>query len=904
MLLKSYLVVPIFFFFLNLFAVFPRFYLSADIRQVEIEGTYSVYEKRLRGNARYQTDCYADKTLEFHLPPNRNDKTDWRSRFQIQNIEGGLNTYDRSDLGELKKYRRSNPQLPYSIKILETRISGKQVEFDIIDNPLLSPLKNTLNSILVLKNPAQTPSCEADLTVDIDFVTNFGDISEDWVNILWDFIPRIVKRTNGQPDYSDHWSEIRQYNYQIQLIGKETQQEPTFLEGYSQSVGPVIIADAELISDNDINLTLDGYLEEDREFYRSGIKKVKRFLIQNRWLLEEDLKQHFVMWSGPLTVTGSHIFLPQRLFRYPSIYHKTFEAVLLRAFIHSSLLQRFSLNTTRYPWIEPAISGEIIRDYFVKEYSGDTKYFPWGQWLNPDFYQENTIKTWLNYPGNKKMISSAESKDLRFLSNVYHPWHEKGFHLFRSIVTNGKELGSDIHPALKRLLKMQVNEVSILDKKTFYASFGFTNEQETKADKWLSVEGRVDYEIQDVDIIKKDQHTDVILTIANHGSLSPPFEIVFLLRNGLTVTKQIDSGKGTYDFSFPSPPIEISLDPKHTLLESKLLNNYWYTPLKVRPIWDFPSTNSWIVTISPVINGNTFDKNLFGLSLGVRYLNKTEFYISGWRSDGDERILWESNLFHFGFPWQGSELSLESSELNASMSKTVGYRHNYPHIHENLWFSLDLLEETLDRLEEDVSSDNNTWQSVETKLSFPIYVGDFSDSVIEVSRDYGKNTEEDGSDFSRIGVSNQSVWFLNNWKIHLELSSNDSTGFLPLQKKFPIGGPEALPGFPREEDLLFDQRSIAGFGITLPPYLTHTNINALRLGWLEKVETALFFHWAEAKSGEIEKSESFKDIELRFNFTVSWLNMYEGDGVVAIAQPLDNEEYKDYRIILFSNWVF
>ncbi|MCG8333419.1 MAG: hypothetical protein MJE63_02815 [Proteobacteria bacterium] len=904
MLLKTYLIVPIFFLLFNSIAIFPHFHLLANIQQIEITGQYNALERVFRGSAKYQADCYSSSTFEFHLPPNRNSNEDWRAQFQFRDLNDLLNTYNRSDLGELKKYHRKNPQLPKSIEIIETRIDEEQVNFDIVDNPSLSPLQNTVDSILVLRNEAFYLSCKDSTLIDISFITKFNSISEDWVDLLWDFIPRPVTKFHGKSDYSDHWSVLREYNYQIRLIGNDSQEETIFLEGSIHDILPIIVADKQITPEDEIKLALDGNLKENRKFLISRIEKVTRFLAQNKWLQKEDLDRNIALWSGPLTATSSHIFLPQRLFRYHSIYHKTFEVVLLRAFIHSSLLKRYSLNTVQYPWLEPAISSEIIRDYFFKEYSGDSRFFSWGQWLNPDFYQENTIKNWLAYPGNRKLISGTENKDLRFLSNAYHPWYEKGFHLFRSIVNSNQEIESQIYPALKRLLKRQENGLSYFDRTMLFDFFELTDEQKAKANTWLSLNGRVDYEIQDVDIGTNGNQTAVVVDIDSHGSLAPPLEINFILKNGLTVTKEIISGAGTYDFTLLSPPTEISLDPYHKLLESDLLNNHWYTPFKVRPIWDFPAANSWLVTVSPVINGNTFDKNLFGISFGVRYLDQTEFNLSGWRSDGDEQILWESNLVHSGFPWTGSEIYLERSELNASLSKTAGYKHTYADIHKDLWFSLEVLEETLDRLEEDVSSDNDTWQSAELRMSFPVYVGSFSDSVVELFGGYGRNTEEATNDFQRQGISTQSIWYLGDWKIHLEFSGDYSSGLLPLQKKYPIGGPEGLPGFPREEDLLFDQRTIAGFGVTLPPYFTHTNINALRLGWLEKVETTLFVHWAEVYSEEMDHSEIFKDVELRFNFTVEWLNMYEGDGVFAVAQPLDNEKYKDYRIILFSDWVF
>ncbi len=872
--------------------------------QYLIQGSYSRDRSFFEGQLTIKSTLADSNELYIHLPPAWYEKSDWRNNYTYQDSDGIIHEFKRADLDELRGYTRKNPHLPKKMKIKSLSINQQQAVFIKTDNPALAPGRNNINSLLHVDLKPLKLAVGTKVDIIIHFGTTVRAVASNQNLILWDYSPRLVNKIEKVWDFGDFYSSPKAFEYQITFTDKPYPDSEEIFEFRHIGNKSVSFSRQRSVEFDDFTLTPDEHLSDDVAIHGKIVRRVIDFLISDQWLKKGNDKLHVLIWDGSLGVSGNVILLPKKLFRYHWIYHKTFESLLIKAFILSNLQQRYYLNSTEYPWLIPAIYAEVIRSYFFNEYKNDTRFFPWPNWLNPDFFLENSSKHWISRKDDRHLVSAEAPIYLRKRTGIYHPYYEKGFHFLRMTKINVADFGKEMYPDLKNLINPAPDNPEILDDDYLYQQLKFNSENIEWAELWLSVTGSVDYHLRSVEIKELNGRYTVDLQIDNHGNISPAYEVGFFFKEG-EITKTILTGAGSYQFLFSESPEEIQIDPRLYLLEDKLLNNSWRLPYQIRPIWDFPSPEKWILTFSPVIGGNTFNSNLIGLSINLSHLSNTEITIDAWRSDSSEKVLWESSITKLGVPWTGSEMYLKISELNASYAKSFGFYQYFKAIHPELGFGIVVSDEKLDELEEEtLDPEENVWHQISSRFLFPVYNGSFLTCNFDTSAGYGINIKDDSFEFHRQSIKQITKLDLGNYKFHANLSGRYSYGTTPLQKKFPMGGPEALPGFPRTTDLLFDQRRIFEFGSRLPPVLTHSNLNLMQLAWIERVDTSLIFHWGEGVRYAQNSTERFRDVELRFSIFAEWLNMYLGEGVFSIAQPLGHEEYKDYRIILFSNWVF
>ncbi|MCP4757496.1 MAG: hypothetical protein GY866_42090 [Proteobacteria bacterium] len=890
----------------TILVVFPAFVgpsILAVVESVEINGTYIEGTRTFKGEIAYIIAGPVDDRLLFHLPPNRYAKPDERKAYHLTNLEGEKGEVPRGDLRDLKAFRLRNAHLPRKIAVSRVRCNGESVAYKIKDNPDLPPLRNAENALLEVKPPPKRLRLPARIT--IGFTTEFGSLPGGYKRLLWNYTPRLVARIDGKWDLGDNLQPVYPVKSNVNIISSTSKKKAEVLNLNERVSVPILPVDGWDLQYETFWLSTDDYFQDKTTILLGRITRVLRFLFDDRWISKNGDPFRFVVWDGGLSVTGRYVLLPRRLFRYHYVYYKVFEVSLINGIVESALRNGYLLDRRKDPWILPAIQAEIVRSYFKKTYQGNSFLFPWINWLNPDFFTENTVKVWLNEKLDKTLISAASTLDSAYSSHLYHPWHAKGFHLLRTIYTGEREFEKETIPKIKSVLQTKQDRPIRLTPERFFDIFAADSTGRKVGQKWLSVAGTVDYGIGQVAVEEIREGVRLELQLDNTGTLSPAVEIEFVYADEKKERRLVKNGAGNHLFMLPSYPEQITVDPDYHLLEENLLDNSWDLPIKIRPFWDFPSANRWVFTITPLIGGNALDQNLLGLNFDLRYLERTSLQLDVWKRGKDNETLWESTIYHIGFPFKNSQLYLEISQLNAANTASVGLLQMFGGEDSDVWANLLLWNEELQSIEgEPVPPGQEEWTGLELSGSVFPYEGAFSEWKLELSTNYAVNHGEPELEYHQKYLQQTAVWLIDSFDLHLGSSHGLSQGTVPLHKMYPLGGPEGLPGFPRETDLLFYRRDILEIGTQMPPLFTHTNLNLGGLVWLQRVVPILNFHWGQGASRDDRLTENLKDMELQFHIYGELLNMYEGSARLAVAQPLDNEKYKDYRIILFSNWVF
>ena len=866
-----------------------------SIKDINIEGDY--HSNQFNGFIDFTFSQVDENELYFHLPPNWYAQSDRRENYQFQEENQNRTSITRKELKVLRQYTHPNIHLPKGISINSVLIDGNPMDFQIIDNTALKPNRYSANNLLKVNLKKKRPLTE----VRIEFTTSMNTLPGGLKTILWDFAPRFVGFINHQWDFEDRWKVDHSYRFNISLgssdasSGKRLQQQPE-----NMSI-PVLLIDQWTSLNPVYYLSASDYFDDQNPFLQSVLNRPLKFLLQNRWIKDSHLPFKFIIWDGPAAVSGKTVLLPEKLFKYPSIFNKKMEIEILKGVVHSGLNQNYIFDFQNHLWILPALQSIPIHSYIDKQYAGNSKFFPWLDWLNPDFFQENSIKPWLYQSKSKVLIEATKSRNYTYYSHIYHPWREKGFHLLPLFFNGKKEFESKV----KALILREQSEQLLLTRELFFSILDLDQAQRAIGLKWLSSNATIDYGIEDVLITPTTAGTDINIEITNTGSLSPVFEIELIDENGKKERYWLAKGANLYQLSSAIIPVQITVDPDYLLLENNILNNSWRLPVKIRPFWDFSPANQWLFTVSPIIGGNVFDRNMIGLDFTLNYLDQTTFNLYAWKNDENDDILLEGSFKQKYFPWENASISFVKSQLNATNASTLSITHHFKNIDNDAWINLDLSQEKYDDIQSESEFDEpNQWDVVKLTTEFPLLEGNFSQWKTYFSRSQGQKIDRKQLNFQQQSVGQKLVYFFSESNLHIQIENDYSSGTVPLQKKYPIGGPEGLPGFPRETELLYYQRDIVEIGTQFPPFLTHFKLNFANILWLNRIAPTINFHWGAGYREDNQKADIYRDVELRFSVYGEFLNMYEGFVNLAIAQPIGHEKYKDYRFIIFSTWVF
>ena len=868
---------------------------------VEIKGSYQLTTALFNGLVRYEIiDLTADELL-FHLPPNWYVDIDRRNEYELQVAGDQFKTVQFKDLRFLERPNPENIFLPQGLDIISVTANNIPIPILLKDNPRLSPLKSIRKTLLAVSTG--TSSIKKPVIIEIKFQTHLNTLPSGFQNLLWDYIPRPVGFYNGNWDLKNNLPPRIQQRVEVEVLDAAGHAIKTIHDEYESPI-PYLLVDQWNVDSEQLKLSYDSYFQVSERDLRKRIRQVISFLKKNRLLHHDYRNLRFILWDGPLQVSGLSIFLPRRLFRYPNEFYKQFEIIILNGIVAALLNKKFLLDSHKNPWITPAIQSEVLRLFFQKRFNGNTHIFPWLNWINPEYFSDRSNKRWLEEKREKEVVAADISLDMSYYSHIYHPGHEKGFHLLWMLHDGQQDYRKGLIRKISHLLGKTSEKQELLSKDSFIVYFA-TNPQSIKIiEKWLSTSGSVDYALDKVDVLEQKNGYQVHIAINNSGSQSPALEIKFLFSDGMAITKMISTGAGLYHFDFSHRPSEIILDPYFNILDDDLLNNTLKFPVKTRPIWDFQAADSWLLTFSPLIgDGNTFDQNILGLNLSYEYLNYSQLRLNVWKGSSDD-LLWVGEFFQNGFPFQGSTVYLDAGYLGAVNSVSFGIRQSLIQFYPELWFDFSIWKEKLDILEDSIYSENEReWAGLKLTSGFPIIRRATNRWQLVFEGVASRSVFEPETNYYQLKIEQDLVFDFDNSDIHFGYDHGHSAGKVPLQNRYSIGGTDGLSGFPRTTDLLFSESRIIEIGTTLPGIFTHTNINLIKIMWLKRIVPSLNIHFGQGIH-ENGASEDFADIEFRLNVFGEFIDRFAGNGKFAIAQPINHQKYKDYRIIIFSNWIF
>lgn len=874
---------------------------AEESTNVKISGVFNPSTAQLTGTATFTMTDFPGGNLLFHLPPAWNSDHDERTAYVLRMESAQEQLVFRNRLKPLEPDNHENVHLAESIQILDLSINGISQDFEVRDNPKLPPLKNSRRALLTVSR--KHVSVESLLRVRIQFKTQFRDMPSGFKRILWDFAPRPVGRRHGAWDFKDVTPPSMQQSIEIRSL-RQTVSEPARRESTCSSPFTFFLLDSWNFDSDQLQLSYDRFFEKSKKNLMFRIYHVLTFLEGKGLLLNQKEALKLVLWDGDLTISGLTVLLPRRLFRYPSIFNKQFEIVLLKGISAALIHSRFQIDTDMDPWIVPAILGEMIRCYFTEHFKGDTRIFPWLDWINPHYFADTTVRKWVEKRNQKIVIAADAPSDSAYFAHHYHPAYEKGFHLLPVMHDGLKDYQRRQQDRIFTLLAESPGNRELLDKETFFRLFAESDRARDLGRRWLSETGRIDYAIHDVSLLPKTGGWMVQLAVINRGTVSPVTEAVFYFDGGEPQVRLITPGDGVHEFFFAQKPEQIILDPDFQLLDDNPVNNRWHYPVRTRLFYDFDAPDNWLITFSPLIGqANTFDRNILGLNLTFSYLTQTGLRLNLWKGSSED-LLWTGEFSQNGYPFKGSNLYLKTGYLGAVSSTAIGMKQENFSAFPDLWVDVSFWKERLDHFEEsDFTEKQLDWTGITITSEFPLVEIALHSWDINIMARSGNGQFQPEAHYHQLRANQTARYRIGSGDLHLGLNEAVTSGSAPLQRQFAMGGTEGLSGFPRSKELLYEHRRIIIAGTTLPGLFTNTDLHVLGLMWLQRIVPTFNVRCGIGQSNG-EDTESFADAELGFTIHTSFINRFQGQGRFAIAQPLGHDKYKDYRIVLFSDWVF
>ena len=257
-------------------------------------------------------------------------------------------------------------------------------------------------------------------------------------------------------------------------------------------------------------------------------------------------------------------------------------------------------------------------------------------------------------------------------------------------------------------------------------------------------------------------------------------------------------------------PEKVSLDPEERLLETSRINNHSFSFYRVRFGFDWKKQREHLVLLVPGLGNNAFDGNSIGVGIRYRFDNYRLYAIPGYGTKNKRGLyLFNFDREHLGF--HGLEAGFSASEYGGVRSQGIRGTYEPPQnpgeleykFHSS--FSREILfsaRRNPENSEEMESGESNIFLlqhsgAVNTRNFYQINWDIWNEQPsLELESDFSYvRWQVTLGQILRVG---HRKWF------ELDIIHANTTGVTPLQKKFQLGSPEVLRGYPQQTDLIDD----------------------------------------------------------------------------------------------------
>lgn len=558
-------------------------------------------------------------------------------------------------------------------------------------------------------------------------------------------------------------------------------------------------------------------------------------------------------------------------------------------------------NSNEQLWLSRGFGTFFSLRYYEHKYGSDAGIFDFIDWVNPRYREHfvesmaRGIKPELQVPIVSPIQGNHKASETRILLRLATYKAALVLSMLEDYV------GSlSFQEGLTQFRKNHSHQVATeQDLKTAMASHTSEN-LDYFFEQWFHTTNALDYAIGEVEEVENEEGGyEIRIPIERRAAISMPVQVVLETEDGQKHRQKTTGKKNTEVLTFltDSGFEEASIDPEERLLELSRLNNHTSTHFRIRFAFDWKKQREVMSLLVPRVGSNAIDGNQIGLesnnSLGGGYsLSLTPGY-----GTKNNQFLYKIRLRKNGFFNNNTSASVNFSQIGGIISRGVGLSYTKPQHRDRFSYSFgfDLEQETVFRTDEDKDTDDDD----------PEESGDTSNFAVNHSGrigiknfyfpSYGARVEQPltdlGADFNYTLLQTRISHLFNvgfRKRINWTWLYNTTVGNSPLQKKFQLGSPQVLRGYPQNTSLRDDQLLALRLDFEFPLISTAWWGNISSLGMQGSVFYDIGKVWENDSS--FGNARQRQDVGVGVLWGVDTVALFQVPFKIELAYPIDNED--------------
>ncbi len=575
-------------------------------------------------------------------------------------------------------------------------------------------------------------------------------------------------------------------------------------------------------------------------------------------------------------------------------------------------------------WLNMGLPAFFGLRFFQEKFGPESGIFDTIDWLNPryrDHFFENMVNSVvdeLNYPilssfrdnpNSQKFLQTVTYKTAMVLSMLEYILGKNGFRKglenfakkYQGKLAGQKEFQYSMEnsntPRLRNPPLPQVNPYNLLGSGSLDWFFV----------QWFKTKKTLDYSFETSSTVHLPDGTfETEIVVNKKGETQMPVVVALKTIDGREIRKIVPGIKqqDTILIKSKSSPEKVSIDPDEVLLESSRINNHSFIFYRVRLMADWKKQREHLVLLVPGFGNNALDGNSFGLGVKYKFDDYRLYAIPGYGTK-NRQGLYVLNFDRENLGITGLEAGFSARKYGGVRSEAIRTIFKPPHNPGELEyrFHTKLSRESLFPAN-DHSGNEKIPETGELNTFLLELSGGFRPREnYQISWEIWNEQPwlELESDFSYVrwqGTLGQILHVGHRKLFQMDIIHGNTTGTTPLQKKFQLGSPSVLRGYP-QHTVLSDERLLASRIDYKFPLVTAPLWGIVSAF---KIQGTVFYDQGKiwSKYNTYEKAKHRQNAGFGIEWTIDTASLFQVPLKLEVAYPINDSEYQKPQFILLG----
>lgn len=575
-------------------------------------------------------------------------------------------------------------------------------------------------------------------------------------------------------------------------------------------------------------------------------------------------------------------------------------------------------------WLNLGVPSFLGLRFFQQKYGSDAGIFDAIDWLNPRYrehYFENMansvspklsypiLSSFRNNPDSQKYLQTLTYKTAMVLSMLEYMQgkrsFKKGLQHFSVKYQQKSVSQQEFQESMEKFNQPQLRLQSLPTVSPYDADGA--GSLQWFFSQWFRTVQTLDYSFEESKTkTLADGRYETEIIINKNGVAKMPVVVALRTKDGREIRRLLPGIKQQESVLFltDSFPEKVSLDPEEELLETSRINNHSFSFIRYRFGFDWQKQREHLVLLVPGFGNNAIDGNSVGIGIRYRFDDYRLYAIPGYGTK-NKRGLYIFNLDRNNIGMHGLEAGFSVSEYGGVRSQGIRATYKPAHDPGELEYSFrssfyrEILFSTSDNSEGSSIVDSGKSNTFLLEHSGAYSPKDYYEINWDIWNEQPSLELESDFSYVRWQATLGQILRVGHRKwFELDLIHAATSGETPLQKKFQLGSPTVLRGYPQQTVLSDDHLLVSRLDFKFPL------ITAPLWGIVSafKIQGTIFYDQGKIWSENItfEKAKQRKNAGLGIEWTVDTASLFQVPLKFEVAFPLNDKEYQKPQFIFLG----